>query len=56
MATTPADCRKSHDGLCVVVVQVLQEDPLTGSLFAFTNKRADRLKLLYWDGDGLALW
>lgn len=56
VATAPVDFRKSHDGLCAIVEQALQEDPLSGSLFVFTNKRADRLKLLYWDGDGLALW
>lgn len=56
VATAPVDFRKSHDGLCANVEQALQADPLSGSLFVFTNKRADRLKLLYWDGDGLALW
>lgn len=56
VATTPVDFRKSHDGLAALVRQVLGEDPLSGSLFVFANKRADRLKLLYWDGDGLALW
>ena len=56
VATAPVDFRKSHDGLAALVRQVLGEDPLSGSLFVFANKRADRLKLLYWDGDGLALW
>ena len=56
VATEPVDFRKSHDGLAALVRQVLGEDPLSGSLFVFANKRADRLKLLYWDGDGLALW
>lgn len=56
VATAPVDFRKSHDGLAALVRQVLGEDPLSGSLFVFANKRADRIKLLYWDGDGLALW
>ncbi len=56
VATAPVDLRKSHDGLAALVRQVLGEDPLSSSLFVFANKRADRLKLLYWDGDGLALW
>ena len=56
VATAPVDFRKSHDGLAALVRQVLGEDPLSGSLFVFANKRADRLKLLYWDGDGYALW
>lgn len=56
VATDPVDFRKSHDGLAALVRQVLGEDPLSGSLFVFANKRADRIKLLYWDGDGLALW
>lgn len=56
VATTPVDFRKSHDGLAAIVEHRMQHDPLSGSLFVFTNKRADRLKLLYWDGDGLVLW
>ncbi len=56
VATAPVDFRKSHDGLAAMVRQVLGEDPLSGSLFVFANMRADRLKLLYWDGDGLTLW
>ena len=56
LATGPVDFRKSHDGLAAVVEQALKEDPLSGSLFVFTNKRADRVKLLYWDNDGYALF
>ena len=56
LATAPVDFRKSHDGLAAVIEQALQEDPLSGSLFVFTNKRADRVKLLYWDNDGYALF
>lgn len=56
LATAPVDFRKSHDGLAAIALQALKEDPLSGGLFVFTNKRADRVKLLYWDSDGYALW
>src|SRR5262245_56552383 len=52
VATTPTDLRKSFDTLAEVVRQQFQLDPLSGQLFVFTNKRADRIKLLYWDEDG----
>ena len=53
LSTQPADMRKSFDGLCVLVQQVFQRDPLNGHLFLFLNRRRDRLKILYWDRDGL---
>jgi transposase len=56
LAVAPADMRKSHDGLAALVEHVLQADPLSGHLFVFRNKRGDRVKLLYFDGDGYALW
>lgn len=56
LAVAPTDMRKNHDGLAALVEHVLQADPLSGHLFVFRNQRADRLKLLYWDGDGYALW
>ena len=52
----PTDMRKSFDGLCGLVRSVLQADPLDGSLFLFVNRRGDRLKMLWWDRDGLALF
>lgn len=52
----PADMRKSFDGLCGLVEHVLRHDPLSGHLFVFRNRRADRVKLLYWDRDGLCIW
>jgi len=48
--------RKSFDALAGLVEQKLGQDPLAGDLFVFRSKRGDRLKLLYWDADGLAIW
>lgn len=56
LAASPTDMRKSHDGLAALVEHVLRENPLSGHLFVFRNKPGDRLKLLYWDTDGYALW
>jgi transposase len=56
LCTLPADMRKSFDGLSGLVQQHLGQDPLAGDLFVFRSKRGDRVKLLYWDADGLAIW
>lgn len=48
--------RKSFDGLSGLVRQELGEDPFSGSLFVFCNRRRNMVKLLYWDRDGFALW
>jgi transposase len=48
--------RKSFDGLSALVAGALELDPLSGHLFVFLNKRRDRIKVLYWDRDGLAVW
>ena len=55
VATRPTDLRKSFDTLAEVVRRQFQLDPLSGQLFVFTNKRADRIKLLYWDEDGFVI-
>ena len=55
VATQPGDFRKGHDGLAALVQSMLQEDPFTGTVFVFRAKRADRLKILFWDGTGLVM-
>lgn len=55
VATQPVDFRRGHDGLAAMVASTLHEDPFTGTVFVFRSKRADRLKLLFWDGSGLVL-
>jgi transposase len=52
----PTDMRKSFDGLCALVRNVFQADPLDGSLFLFVNRRGDRIKAMWWDRDGLAIF
>lgn len=49
------DMRKGFDGLHGVVLEVLRQDPLSGDLFVFLNKRRDRVKLLIWEGDGMLI-
>jgi len=56
LCLAPTDLRKSFDSLAALVQEVLHEDPLSGHLFVFRSKRGNRLKLLYWDTDGFALW
>ena len=55
VATQPVDFRKGHDGLAALVQSRLAEDPFTGTVFVFRSKRADRLKILFWDGSGLVM-
>lgn len=53
VAVDPCDLRKSFDGLHALVTERLQETPQTGALFVFTNRRRNRLKILFWDRTGL---
>ena len=55
VATKPVDFRKGHDGLAALVQSTLAEDPFTGTVVVFRSKRADRLKILFWDGSGLVM-
>lgn len=52
----PADLRKSYDSLSALVREHLERNVLDGGLFVFLNQRRNRIKLLYWDKDGLAIW
>jgi hypothetical protein len=56
LAVEPADLRKGFDGLSQLVRDRIAQDPLSGHLYIFRNRRRDRIKILYWDRDGLALW
>lgn len=52
----PVDMRKSFDGLYALTRQELRQDPLSGDLFAFINRRATQIKVLYFDRNGLCVW
>lgn len=56
MAVAPVDMRKSFDGLGAAVQTVFGRDVLDGHLFLFLNRRRDRIKILWWDRDGCAIW
>ena len=50
------DMRKGMDSLSVLVQEVLQQDPFTGHLFVFRGRRANLIKIVFWDGTGLCLF
>jgi transposase len=56
IATQPIDGRKGADSLMVIVRDVFRHDPLGGHLFVFFSKRADRVRIVYWDRNGFAMW
>jgi transposase len=56
VATRPVDFRKGADGLAALVREALGRDPFSGTIFVFRAKRADRIKILAWDGSGLILF
>jgi transposase len=56
LCVRPTDMRNSFEGLGALVRNVFQADPLDGSLFLFVNRRGDRIKAMWWDRDGLALF
>ena len=55
VANSPVDFRKGMDGLAAIVVNEFDLDPFDGAIFVFRSKRADRLKIIVWDGTGLVL-
>jgi transposase len=56
LCTSPTDMRKGFDTLAALVRETLGYDPLSGHLFLFAGRDRDRLKILYWDSDGFAIW
>ena len=56
VATQPIDGRKGVDSLAAIVRSALQQDPLSGHLYVFFSKRGDRVRVVYWDRNGFAMW
>ncbi|HZY12799.1 MAG TPA: IS66 family insertion sequence element accessory protein TnpB [Beijerinckiaceae bacterium] len=56
VATTPVDFRKGAEGLAALVRETMNADPFSGAVYVFRAKRADRVKLIYWDGTGVCLF
>ena len=56
VATQPVDGRKGVDSLVGIVRSALQQDPLSGHLYVFFSRRCDRVRVVYWDRNGFAMW
>jgi transposase len=56
LCVRPTDMRKSFDALSGLVHEFLGQDPLSGHLFLFLNRRRDRIKILFWEPDGLVIF
>lgn len=56
LCTQDTDMRKSFDALSGIIRSAMHLDPLSDCIFVFKNKRGDRIKVLYWDSDGFAMW
>lgn len=56
MATQPVDGRKGADSLMAMVREVFGQDPLSGHLFIFFSRRCERVRVVYWDRNGYAMW
>jgi transposase len=52
VATRPVDFRKGAEGLATLVREAMMADPFSGAVYVFRAKRADRIKLIFWDGTG----
>jgi transposase len=55
IATRPVDFRKGADSLAALAQEALAQDPFSGAVLVFRSRRADRIKILVWDGSGLLL-
>ena len=56
LCTQPTDMRKSYDGLSALVKNQLKENPLSGQLFVFINRKGNQVKILYFDRSGYCIW
>ena len=56
LATQPVDGRKGMDSLAAIARSVFGHDPLLGHLYVFFSKRCDRVRIVYWDRSGFAMW
>ena len=56
ICTQPTDLRRGFDGLAAATREVIRQDPESGHLFAFLNRRKNRVKILFWDRTGYALF
>jgi len=56
LCTATVDFRKSITGLSLLVEQSLELDPFAQALYVFTNRRKDKIKILYWEKNGFCLW
>ncbi len=56
LCAVPRDMRRSFDGLSMMAEHIIRCNPFSGHLLVFCNRRTDRLKILYWDRDGWAIW
>ena len=56
LATQPIDGRKGVDSLAAIIRSEFMHDPLTGHLYVFFSKRCDRVRIVYWDRNGFAMW
>ena len=56
LCTTPTDMRKSYNGLSALVKNALQDNPLSGEMFVFVNRRQNQMKILSFDRSGYCIW